>query len=113
MIKLDLKEVQGDVNLVTIEGRVIYETEREFQEMIAGLIKAGKVNIVLDLAGLSYINSSGLGLIINLLKQAQNVGGDIKLVHLQPDIYTLFSITSLVQVFKIFDSVDEAITDFQ
>ena len=49
MIKLDLKEVQGDVNLVTIEGRVIYETEREFQEMIAGLIKAGKVNIVLDL----------------------------------------------------------------
>lgn len=112
MIRLESKEIQDNIHVVTIEGRVIYETEREFQEMIAGLIKAGKVNIVLNLAGLSYVNSSGLGLIINLLKQTQSVGGDIKLVSLQPDIYNLFSITSLIQVFKIFDSVDDAVADF-
>ncbi len=112
MIRLDTRELQEGITLVSVEGRVIYETEREFQEMIYGLIKSGKVNIVLDMAGLSYINSSGLGLIINLLKQAQSVGGDMKLARLQPDIHNLFSITSLVQVFKIFDTVDEAVQDF-
>jgi anti-sigma B factor antagonist len=76
------------------------------------LISQDKVKLVLDLSKLSYINSSGLGILINLLKTVQVKGGDIKLTGLQGELRELFSITSLDQIFSVFSSVDEAVAAF-
>lgn len=111
MIELNTSS-RDNVAVVNIAGRIIYETENEFRNTIIGLIDEDKINIVLVLDKLSYINSSGLGILINLLKIAQKKGGDIKLTKLQGEIRELFSITSLDQVFSIYDDPDEAVESF-
>ncbi|MCK5687450.1 STAS domain-containing protein [bacterium] len=111
MIELNTSS-RDNVAIVGIAGRIIYETENEFRNTILGLIDEDKINIVLVLEKLSYINSSGLGILINLLKIAQKKGGDIKLTKLQGEIRELFSITSLDQVFSIYDDFDEAIESY-
>ena len=111
---IELNTTQKDkITIVEVGGRVVYESEGEFRSTISNLLDADKVNIVLDLSNLSYINSSGLGILINLLKTAQRRGGDIKLANLQGEIRELFSITSLDQVFGIYSSVEEAIEAFK
>lgn len=98
--------------MVSIEGRIIYETEKDFKETISGLLKNDKNRIVLDCSGLSYINSAGLGVLINLLKSSKAQGGDIRLAGLNPDIRELFEITNLNHIFSIFKTSDEAVKSF-
>lgn len=111
MIELNISS-KDNITVVEIAGRIIYETENEFRNTILGLVDEDKVNIVLNLGKLSYVNSSGLGILINLLKVAQKKGGDIKLAELQGEIRELFSITSLDQIFSIYADIDEAIESF-
>jgi anti-sigma B factor antagonist len=111
MLEVNAREQDG-INIVEVSGRVVYETENDFRKAILDLISADKVKIVLNLSKLSYINSSGLGILINLLKTSQNKGGDIKLAGLQGELRELFSITSLDQIFSIYPTEEEAIKAF-
>jgi len=111
MIELIKKEIDDKV-VIDVRGRIVYETEEEFRSTIEELLENEKFRIILNLKELVYINSSGLGVMINLLKKAQKLGGDIKLVEIPEEIRELFTITSLDQVFDIFESEDVALQSF-
>ncbi|PKK91640.1 MAG: hypothetical protein CVV64_02950 [Candidatus Wallbacteria bacterium HGW-Wallbacteria-1] len=111
MLKFETRETSGAL-IVNVEGRIIYETEKTFKDAITDLIKSDKTRIVLNLHGLSYINSAGLGVLINLLKTSKAHGGDIRLCQLNSDLAELFKITNLNQVFTIFDDAEQAVESF-
>ncbi|MFQ5706678.1 MAG: STAS domain-containing protein [bacterium] len=75
-------------------------------------IENGKTNVVADLAKVSWMNSSGLGILIGGLTTMRNHGGDMKLANITEKIKSLLIITKLVPVFEIFDSVDAAVASF-
>lgn len=111
MMKITLEQTQG-VDVIHLKGRIIYESENYVKSEIEKHFEAGQKKLVLDLSGLSYINSSGLGILINLLKKIRGQNGDMYLAGLSREISELFRITSLDHVFRIFDTVDEAVAAY-
>ena len=68
-------------------------------------------HIVVDLQDVDFVDSSGLGLLIALLKRAAQRDGDVKLAGLQKNVRMVFEITRTYKVFDIYDSVEEALGD--
>ena len=84
----------------------------EMSETLYRSLDQGKKNVVVDLGGISYINSSGLGILISGLASMKKNGGDLKLANINNKVQGLLSITKLNQIFEQFDSVDAAVKSF-
>ena len=82
------------------------------KERIQGLINEGKVNIVLDLERMNYIDSSGLGFFIGSLKKLRDKGGNLVLINLNAYIYGIFKLIQLQHIIKTYDSLEEAEKEF-
>ena len=102
----------GDVKVYRFSGRIIYDTEEVVKKQMDEIIKGKMKKVVFNLTDLTYINSSGLGLLINVLKQVRAAGGDIKLSNLRPELNELFRITSLNSVFEICADETDAVEKF-
>jgi anti-sigma B factor antagonist len=81
-------------------------------EQLHELIDAGKTNVVVDLAKVKFMNSSGLGMLIGGLTTIRKAGGDLRLANATDKIQSLLMVTKLITVFKNFDSVDKAVESF-
>jgi len=102
----------GDVCIVDIAGEVrIGEPTRLLRRTSKELIERGERRFVLDMLDVPWLDSSGLGEVFASYKRAREVGGEVRLV-LRGKSYSLFTITQLDRVFRIFDSTDEAVASF-
>jgi len=82
-------------------------------EQLHALIDQGKSNVVVDLARVNFMNSSGLGMLIGGLTTMKNAGGDLRICNATDKIESLLMITKLITVFQHFKSLDEAVTSFE
>ncbi|MFH1687012.1 MAG: STAS domain-containing protein [bacterium] len=76
-------------------------------------IHAGKKSIVIDLDGVEWMNSTGLGILIQGFTTLYNSEGKLKLARVTQKINSLLTITKLVGVFEAYDTVDEAVRSFE
>ena len=114
MAELDVKERQaGDVTILDLTGAVrIGEGSIALRNAIRGLVDGNKNKILLNLAGVKYMDSSGIGeLIANYTTVSRK--GQLKLLNLTDKIQDLLVITKLLTVFDTFDSESEALNSFQ
>ena len=111
-LKLSTRTVD-DVLIVDCAGRIVFgEESAELRESVKKLIaKSGR--IVLNLAGVSYIDSGGLGTLVALYTTARNAGGSIKLANLTERVGDLLQVTKLLTVFEVFDSEKGALESFR
>lgn len=108
----DLSVTVRDENgcaVVEVAGDVDVYSAAVLRERLDRLIAAGVVVLVLDLEGVSFMDSTGLGVLVGRLRRVRLAGGAILLVCTVPRILRVFAITGLNQVFPVFGSVDEAI----
>lgn len=114
MTNLDIKERQvGNVTVLDIVGNIrIGDANGILRTTIRQLVKDGKHQILLNLSGAAYIDSSGLGEFIASYVALNKVGGKLKLLHLTRRVRELMTITKLVTVFDIYDTELEAIESF-
>lgn len=82
-------------------GEIDIHTSNQFKNILIEAIDEKKSNLVVDGENLEYIDSTGLGVMISALKKSQEIGKEIKVINLKPNIKKLFSLTSLDKVFKI------------
>jgi anti-sigma B factor antagonist len=82
------------------------------KERLHELIDEGKKKVVVDLGGVSWMNSSGLGILIGGLTTMRNAGGDLKLAVTTEKVKNLLMVTKLITIFESFDSVQEAIASY-
>ncbi len=83
----------------------------DFREEI-GKIEQNYSRIVLDMSDVEFIDSSMIGALVGLLRRVREVGGELKLAALTPDVETIFELTRLQRVFPIYPSVDSSLEDF-
>jgi anti-sigma B factor antagonist len=103
----------GDVTVLDLKGRVrIGGGTTCVHKSIRCLVEEGKTQILLNLAGVSHIDSSGLGELIASRITVRNHGGSMKLVHLTERLRDLMTITKLLTVFDVYDSEPEALASF-
>jgi len=111
-VKLTNRKV-GDVVVIDAQGRItLGEGASTFRDAIRDLIAAGEKKIVLNLADVSYIDSSGIGELVSGFTTVTNHGGQLKLLNLTKRIKDLLQITKLYTVFEVFDSEATAIRSF-
>jgi len=107
------EDARGDVALLILGGTLMGEPEAsQFQQKKFQLLEAKRAKIVVDLSELKMINSYGLGTLISALVSARNRGGDIRLAHVSNDIDYVIKTVQLGKVFKIFETIDEAVASF-
>lgn len=100
------KELDG-VLVGMISGRLTADCADHFKRYI-GEAAAKHSKIVLDLSGMEYIDSTGLGAMVYALQKLTDEGGKLKLACLQPKPRVVFNITKAYKIFEIFDSVEAA-----
>lgn len=111
-LKLSTRTVD-DILIVDCAGRIVFgEESAELRESVKKLI-AQSGRIVLNLAGVSYIDSGGLGTLVALYTTARNAGGSIKLANLTERVSDLLQVTKLLTVFEVFDSEKGALESFR
>ncbi len=111
-LKLSTRTVD-DILIVDCAGRIVFgEESAELRESVKKLI-AQSGRIVLNLAGVSYIDSGGLGTLVALYTTARNAGGSIKLANLTERVGDLLQVTKLLTVFEVFDSEKGALESFR
>jgi anti-sigma B factor antagonist len=104
---------QGDVRIIQLSGKVTIGTgDVKIRELIDAALDAGKSRIVLDLGGVTAIDSSGIGEMVASYTTVTKRGGSLKLLRLSPKINDILHVTQLITVFDVFDTEDEALSSF-
>ena len=114
MAELDIKERQaGDVTVLDMNGSIrMGEGSAELRTAIRDLVTGGKKKILLNLAGVKYIDSSGIGELIANYTTVSKDGGQMKLLSLTEKVRDLLVITKLLTVFDSYESEAEALSSF-
>jgi anti-sigma B factor antagonist len=103
----------GEVTVLDMKGRIrLGGGTISLHKAIRCLIDEGKLRILLNLAGVTHIDSSGLGELIASYITLNARGGEIKLLHLTQSLQELMTITKLLTVFDVYDDEPEALSSF-
>ena len=108
MLDINKEELKNDVVVLRLKGKLIYDTEEDVNLAFQELLNQEK-SVLLDISQLNYINSSGLGIFINLLKNIKRIGKRLIVINPSPEVKVLFEITSLDKMFDTVKTVDEAL----
>jgi anti-sigma B factor antagonist len=112
-VKLNIRQV-GEVTVVDAAGRItLGEGASTLRDSIKSLLAEGKKQIVLNLAEVSYVDSSGVGELVSSFTSASRAGGRLKLLGVTKRIKDLLQITKLYTVFEIFDDEASALASFE
>lgn len=101
------------VTILTLKGKItIGVGDVALRSAVYEALEAGARNILLELSGVSTVDSSGIGEMVNAFTTVTERGGKLKLVDLPPKVADILQITQLIQVFEVYDDLDEAVGSF-
>jgi anti-sigma B factor antagonist len=106
-----MEEKKG-LTICYVEGEIDINSAPEIRKSFEKLISKKEPKILINFTKVTYVDSSGLATLVEILKNMRTYGGRLKLTNLAPKIKSLFEITKLEKLFDIASEEDEAITNF-
>jgi anti-sigma B factor antagonist len=111
-LKITSREADG-VTVVSCSGRIVFGDEATALRNTLKKLLDSTCQILLNLSGVSYIDSGGLGTLVGVYSSARAAGADIKLTGLGQKLRDVLQVTKLVTVFEVYDSEPQAIAAFR
>ena len=112
-MKISTRQVDG-VTILDLSGRItLGEGSVQLRDAVRELLSKGQKHILLNLAEVNYIDSSGIGELVSAFTTVRNQGGELKLLKLTKKVHDLLQITKLYTVFDIKDDEAQAIASFK
>lgn len=112
-MKIDMKEY-NDVVVLEVKGNLMGGPETiAVHDKVKELIDNGKKKIVIDLASVKWMNSSGLGTLMGCMTSLCNAEGSLKLSRVTDKVKSLFIVTKLMTIFDTYESPEDAVAAFQ
>jgi anti-sigma B factor antagonist len=108
---LDVDDSRWPYTVLAVKGEVDVCTAPRLREKLVELASTGHQRVVVDLDGVDFLDSTGLGVLVGGLKRLRSHGGELALVCTHGSILKVFEITGLTKVFSIFGSVDQAVAE--
>jgi len=103
----------GHVTILMVDGDlVIGESESLFKRTVTRLMEQGKVNLLVDMRRVNFLDSSGLGALVRAMTSSQKEGGQTKLLGAGPQVKRLLEMTKLDSVFENFTDMETAVSSF-
>ncbi len=100
---------RGSFTVVTVEGDVDLGTAAQLGDETMAAIREDKPHLVLDLSGVTFLDSSGLKVLVSTHRRTEQAGGSMALAAVPRVVMRVLTVTSLDQVFPIYDSVDDVV----
>src|ERR1041384_8320759 len=115
MAELNIRERQAAaITVLDMDGRItIGERSVALRSAIRRLLEEGKKKILLNLAGVGYIDSSGIGELVSSYTAINKKGGQLKLLNLTQKLQDLLTITKLLTVFDVYEAEADALNSFK
>ena len=107
-MKIISNNLESGELLVKIEGEVDVYTSIDLKKELTRLIEVKQKKIIIDLENVNYMDSSGLGVLVALLKELRKIGGDLKLISLPVSVKKIFDLTRLTKFFSIYNNLQDA-----
>jgi len=103
----------NNIDIIKLDGKItIGAGDQQLREVISSAVNEGKTNILLDLSGVTTIDSSGIGELVGSYTTVTNRGGKLKLLHLPAKLNELLHVTQLITVFEVYENEQEAVNSF-
>lgn len=109
-LTLNVHSELPEFTVITVNGEIDVYTAPKLREKLINLVEEGSYQLIADMEGVEFLDSTGLGVLVGGLKRVRAHDGWIDLVCTQNRILRIFKITGLNKVFSIYSSVAEAIT---
>jgi len=104
----------SDISVIDVRGRItVGEGNIMLREVVTGLMENGKKRILLNLQGVEYVDSGGLGELVRTHTTLQKEGGQLKMVNVNPRVQELLRLTSLHKVFDVYKDEASAVQSFE
>ena len=110
-MQISIEKREGQVAVVTPEGRLDLASASEFKQVLNDAVKAGDKIIVVDLSKVPFVDSSGLGALISGMKATRLAGGDLRIAQVGEQARLILELTTLDKVMKLYPTVEEALLD--
>jgi anti-sigma B factor antagonist len=99
---------EGDVCVIKVAGEVDVYTSPSLKSALVAAVSDGCRVLIVDLDGVGFIDSSGLGVLVGALRRTREVKGDLRIVSARETVVKIFRITGLDRVFPVYPTLDEA-----
>jgi anti-sigma B factor antagonist len=107
------KRVRDGVTILGVEGKVtIGKGDVALREAVQEVVNGGATKILVNLSGVTTMDSSGVGELVSAFTTVANRGGKLKLLNLPPKVNDILQITQLITVFEVFEAEDAAVKSF-
>ena len=100
---------EGERTVVVVGGEIDVYTAPKLREQLIDLVSSGQYHLVVDMEGVEFLDSTGLGVLVGGLKKVRAHDGSLELVCNQDRLLKIFRITGLAKVFVIHETADEAL----
>jgi anti-sigma B factor antagonist len=111
-LRIDLSwERDGEIPLFVLRGSLDLATAPTVRAALTGATDKGSKDIVVDLTGLEFLDSTGLGALIGAHRRAEERGGSLRLIVSDGPIARLLNITGLIRIFAVYHTLDDALKD--
>jgi anti-sigma B factor antagonist len=111
-LTINTREV-AHVTILDVSGRIVLGDEiGQLRDAVRSLVTEGKKKIILNLADVDYIDSSGVGELVGCFTTVRNAGGELKLLNLSQKVHDVLHVTKLYTVFDIRDDEFTAVKSF-
>lgn len=108
-MNLEIEEIKNATVLRIKEKRLDAHNSPEFKERILKLLESGHIHLLIDMSEVRFVDSSGLGVLLSGFKNAASLKGGLTLTGLQSQVKSMFELTRLHRVFKIYPTLEEAL----
>jgi anti-sigma B factor antagonist len=103
------EQLQGDVVLVSLQGRLDGNTSASLESAFAKLVEQGNGKFVFNLQGLDYVSSAGLRSLLSAAKMVKVIQGKLALARMNDQVKEVFDMSGFSSIFKLYETEDEAV----
>ena len=111
-LEVQSRQADNGITVIAPTGRLDVAGAPALKDAVAEAVKAGQPRLVIDLEGVSFVDSTGLGSVIAALKQVRSSKGDLRLAAPNQQVKLVLELTTLDRVFPYFATVEDALTGF-
>ncbi len=107
------EQIIGEVSVLKLSGRLDSISAPKLKDRVKACAGNGLIRLVIDMADIDFVDSSGLGSLVACLRSLNKLAGDMRIAALQDRVRAVFELIRLHHIFEIFDSAGAAVNSFQ